>query len=762
MTPTFTRQFIEILKNKEIQIVSFDIFDTLVARSVAQPTDLFEIMGNIPFILERFDSPLNFKNIRIQAEKSARECCKQEEVTLTQIYEQLHYLTHREKQKLLKLELKTEKQTLFVNKEIEQLLKIAHAHDKKILLLSDMYLSLKQIEQIILKKLKYKEFIADTLVSSELQKTKHYGSMYAYLLKTYSLAPKNMLHIGDNPHSDIHMARQKGIQTLHYAPRTFLQEQFKNEHHYLHKNCGSLDTVRKISALLDPHSQQDESFFYNFGATVMGPVLWKFSHWLVDICEKNGISHIYSLSREGYILNSTVKKILQTKKVKKNLHLDVIQASRRSLFLPALTHRDLDFKNFDFSGFRHLSIADFYDFYGLTIDNENIARQSDLLLSKIYKEEAYDTLLTEILEDLASKKKQILKNADEKKALFLDYIKPFCHNKSILLDFGANASMHGMLQTLLGESYKFIDVLLYRTKRGFANSITKKQYTFFQSDEKTAYKTTLLRRSPDIFEILLNGTYPTVLDYKKSGKKSVAVLDAHPALLCKTTAKAFHKGIDSFFQTARRYKLSPDALQPDTIFDLMLRTVDLPTQHEAHYFGNLYLNKSDDNSVHTPLITDTNKEEIKKLGVSLAVKNLHLNPWYRWHDIPWIQGCITKIEPNFLKNTQFFQNEPYIKELDSILEQLVLHNISSVCIYGRGAFFEIIYEALQARSININFIVETVPSISIYYDIAILEPQQAVAKGEKNFIIASLSYKNEIKKTLQQFSKELTIIAPLE
>lgn len=70
------------------QVVSFDIFDTLVKRDVANPHDVFTIVAALYAkrtgrVLERF------RDERISAEKEARDESSSEEITLDQIYAKL-------------------------------------------------------------------------------------------------------------------------------------------------------------------------------------------------------------------------------------------------------------------------------------------------------------------------------------------------------------------------------------------------------------------------------------------------------------------------------------------------------------------------------------------------------------------------------------------------------------------------------------------------------------------------------------------------
>ena len=64
-----------IKKASEYDVISFDIFDTLIFRPFTEPTDLFYFVGNdLGF--------MDFKNVRMQAEFEARvECYKKNKHT---------------------------------------------------------------------------------------------------------------------------------------------------------------------------------------------------------------------------------------------------------------------------------------------------------------------------------------------------------------------------------------------------------------------------------------------------------------------------------------------------------------------------------------------------------------------------------------------------------------------------------------------------------------------------------------------------------
>ena len=81
--------FTSILKNRNITTVSFDVYDTLVRRTITPPSQIFfETAARINknFANIKID-PETFRQIRINAERLARSDTTLEEINLDKIYE---------------------------------------------------------------------------------------------------------------------------------------------------------------------------------------------------------------------------------------------------------------------------------------------------------------------------------------------------------------------------------------------------------------------------------------------------------------------------------------------------------------------------------------------------------------------------------------------------------------------------------------------------------------------------------------------------
>ena len=130
----------------QYEVISFDIFDTLIFRPMALPTDVFYMIG------ERLDL-LDFKNVRVWAEWDARMKCKQRnghmEVTLQDIWENLAEDTGLDAMEGMQLECEIEEKLCYANPYMLQVWKRLQELEKRVIIVSDMYLPRACIEKIL-------------------------------------------------------------------------------------------------------------------------------------------------------------------------------------------------------------------------------------------------------------------------------------------------------------------------------------------------------------------------------------------------------------------------------------------------------------------------------------------------------------------------------------------------------------------------------------------------------------------------------------
>lgn len=273
------------------QIISFDIFDTLLVRPYIKPSDMF-------FHLEKIYSLQGFAKHRITAESSAREKTQAEEIN----YEAIYTLINKRYETMQEKELAFEKRILQANPEMPPLFQYALENGKKVIIISDMYLSKTFLEQILNEK-GYKGYFRFYL-SSELGKTKSTGSLYTHVLSDLRCVPSALLHIGDNRHSDYLMPRKYGIHALHYQKLVGqLCAANKKTYTFYQKNPDSLGASILLGILANGRvSQKHENYFEQFGYEYGGAAVYAYLQWLKEQFTKDNIEEVLFVARDGYSL----------------------------------------------------------------------------------------------------------------------------------------------------------------------------------------------------------------------------------------------------------------------------------------------------------------------------------------------------------------------------------------------------------------------------------------------------------------------------
>lgn len=275
---------------RKYDVVSFDIFDTLILRPFAAPQDLFMLIGKR---LKRME----FHRIRIDAEKKAREAAMLEkgnrEVTIDDIYTIIEERTGIPKEEGIQAEFRAELDYCFANPYMKRVFDMLVDQGKKVIITSDMYFPHDMMEQL-LKNAGYEGW--DKLyVSCDYGCSKSTESLYKYVLRDYE--GQKIIHVGDNYHSDIKCASAIGLDTYHYKNVHEIGKEYRADgmsdltgsayaglvNCYLHNGAD----------VLDP--------YYEYGYIYGGLYVTGFINWMHRKAKNEGIEKIIFLARDGDI-----------------------------------------------------------------------------------------------------------------------------------------------------------------------------------------------------------------------------------------------------------------------------------------------------------------------------------------------------------------------------------------------------------------------------------------------------------------------------
>lgn len=288
------QQLVNRLISKDV--ISFDIFDTLIFRPVCAPTDLFFFIGEK---LHYMDFERMRKEMEHKARNKAFEKTGSYEVTLEDIYDEIEMQTGIDKQIGMKAEIETELEFCFANPymlEVYRLLQEAVKEtEKKIICISDMYLPSNVLLQM-LEKCGY-HGLKKIYVSCEANASKADGTLYKKVAESIGKS-NSFIHIGDNPESDGKQAKKNSWETIHYANVNIVGMPYRAEDMSLITGTlyRGIINSRLYNGLKSYSSDYELGYIYG-GIFVVG--YCQFIHNYVKV---HNIDKILFLSRDGNIL----------------------------------------------------------------------------------------------------------------------------------------------------------------------------------------------------------------------------------------------------------------------------------------------------------------------------------------------------------------------------------------------------------------------------------------------------------------------------
>lgn len=394
-------------------IISFDIFETLIFRNVKDPTDIYTIVSDI--YNDKNDRKIDFKRIRKNAEDIARKTCQFREVNIDEIYSVIKKQLGADVAKELEnLEINVTTNLCVVNPEVYKYYQYCINKGKTIFIISDMFLP-----GTILQKILEKEGISGykSLYSScDSRKTKwENGSLFKFITDGNHLDPHSILHIGNDATADVKMAKRQGWNAFLYKDNR--KEPLYSSSYLINHNdrvyYNSILEFIKNSDL----TNKDHNFAIGF--QVFGPLLYGYLTWIEEKAEQEGIDKILFMSRDGYILNKGFQY----------LHSDVeslyFYGSRRAFIVPLL-HNDKNFQEMlsHYRSWSHsttlkelmkrlgLDVSDYDCFLKELHLSENIKFNSRKLISNTKLLNLFDIMKNDIYKESVSQDQMLLKYLD--------------------------------------------------------------------------------------------------------------------------------------------------------------------------------------------------------------------------------------------------------------------------------------------------------------------------------------------------------------
>lgn len=293
------------------QVVSVDMFDTLVMRQTLFSSDVAELVECR--LQEQGIFIENFSKRRLGSEK---ELARYGAPMLCEIYEHMEKEScfyNRAPRELAELEWEIDYELLIPRKEICALLQEMKDCGKEIYIVTDTYYTKKQLIKM-LDKCRI-SFYTDILVSCEYRTGKT-QQLFRKLIER--IGEKSCIHLGDEPIADLEKAEENGISSSQIFSGISLLEMAG---YFGMKEClGNLSGRVKMGILVskifnNPFQFEDAkrrisvSNAYDIGFLFFAPIVCDFVFWFESQVKSRCLENVWFCARDGYLIKKMYEKL---------------------------------------------------------------------------------------------------------------------------------------------------------------------------------------------------------------------------------------------------------------------------------------------------------------------------------------------------------------------------------------------------------------------------------------------------------------------
>ena len=468
-------------KNKvdQCDVVSFDVFDTLLARKTVHPRDVFIVARELFNERSKYLCMDDLYENRFKAEEYARASQpKKIDITIDDIYiayGELYGYDEKYCDELKKYELQAEQMMLTRDKSTFEIYEYAKSQKKKIIIISDMYLLKSQISALL--KSNGVDVWDDMIVSSEDEVAKFSGSAFAEIVRRYPEA--KVVHVGDNIVSDISWSQKFGFEAIHIHANV---EELSFEIHPSHRAIYGGDRFR-WSLLKEKVTPEDVQFNILSGLTAQycidplvsperavgygffGPLLLSYVQWLDRESRGSGVDHIYFLARDGAIMKDAYNAYFGSDALPNTYML----GSRRLLNFPSF-HKD----NFSTNGIdgivgtKELSIENTLRYYHIDPTEEYVKSVLNRVGLEGVESVTFGETADRFKAALLILEPEFRAQSEKESRDVLEYFDQLgllSNRKPVLCDVGWNGSMQIAIELLTNKALKGLYFGLYNTKK---------------------------------------------------------------------------------------------------------------------------------------------------------------------------------------------------------------------------------------------------------------------------------------------------------
>ncbi len=602
-----------VRKLERVSVLSLDVFDTALLRLVRKPADVF-LFAQAKARLALGQPEFPFAQARSSAERIARETFRSkfgnDEVTLEQIYRVLCDLGGIDPALvagLMQAELDAEGDLCYANALILELCRNAKRMGKRVIFLSDTYFSSRQVGNL-LQAAGYPPL--EIFVSSEYQASKHDGRLFDLVILKMGASPEDILHIGDNHHSDCSRAHAHGWNGVLFrqnpAHAPFIDEAGEVAFFVDNDVSGSLTTGlarRRHYSRFNIGSDRKSDVWQKIGYEIAGPIYLSFLSWIIKRSTELGVKRLFFLSRDGYNLLEAFN--LMVKRWQLDLGGTYLYASRRLYNVPSIGKLDGEAIEFLLTPNPGLRVKDFFLRIGLdprqyreALHDYGFRSLNELLTTDrgaFASDDAHRRL--RFCFKLIANDIELLASNERSKAL--DYLRShdFGSRGVAIVDLGWRASLLGSLQGLI----RMDNDPAFRLRGFYFGTWQQAQAvmdadceleSFFFHLGKPEARRSLVSECVELVELLFSAPHPSIIGLQKCGASECWSPVYGRAELNErhmNGSAMILEGALAYVEDMLRYSSEPMAANDLTgyIERVLKRLLSSPTLNEARELGSL-------------------------------------------------------------------------------------------------------------------------------------------------------------------------------
>lgn len=298
-----------------MDIVSFDLFDTLLIRRVHDP-DLVKLPVARFIAAKASAAGRAISWQKVQKIRDEIEAAQRQETGKTYVDHEACYPVFMKEvlrevfqeqmadgllDEVTDYELYMENQMLVPRRDLVGWLRELRGQGKRIFVLSDIYLPAAHLRRLV----EYAGFLdqVEAVISSaDTFLAKASGKAFPLVQQQYSLDKRRWLHIGDNPISDGLRPVEFGIDALVLHDASEKRRKSVTRRYINYSKGRPFWRGRALQQLMHPHEGENGSRppLFREGYTFLAPLIGGFVQHVAEESMKAGITKIFFLSREGY------------------------------------------------------------------------------------------------------------------------------------------------------------------------------------------------------------------------------------------------------------------------------------------------------------------------------------------------------------------------------------------------------------------------------------------------------------------------------